>query len=363
MLIRLLSAQTFRAHCFTYPIRAFAKQISQIGLTVKIHFRPTASLGDCDVLGIVDDYFQRTGTNSSVIVDLLKRYRSQVRGLIYFDVNDSTGMTRFEVLPIVDLYAKKQLLRDRLLYTQRLYGARYYTHYYHELKGIVDKRETWGQTARADELDKIAVSWNIGLGDYRTFNTWGRRLRIFWPWADYRVKANPSSGAGKEIDISYRASSQFARATVSFQREETRRQIKEMAANGEYKIVFQGRIPYHKYRAEMRQTLIVPSPFGWGEICFRDFECFLLGATLLKPDMSHLETWPAYYEPGVTYVPHAWDFSDFQNKVVGLLDSPATCQRVAQAAQDKYLESLSSAGGEAFARHVAALIQKAVGRS
>ena len=30
------------------------------------------------------------------------------------------------------------------------------------------------------------------------------------------------------------------------------------------------------------------SPFGWGEICYRDFEAALNGMLLIKPDMNTL---------------------------------------------------------------------------
>ena len=38
------------------------------------------------------------------------------------------------------------------------------------------------------------------------------------------------------------------------------------------------------------------SPFGWGEICYRDFESILNRNLLVKPDMEHLETWPNIYK-------------------------------------------------------------------
>ena len=110
----------------------------------------------------------------------------------------------------------------------------------------------------------------------------------------------------------------------------------------------------------MHSTRVVPSPFGTGEVCFRDFECFLAGAALLKPDMSHMESWPDYYEPGVTYMPHAWDFSDFQAKLTELLESQDLCRSIAQVGQNKYLESLSEAGGNAFAQHFSGLMRQAI---
>jgi hypothetical protein len=75
--------------------------------------------------------------------------------------------------------------------------------------------------------------------------------------------------------------------------------------------------------------------------------------------MGHLETWPDYYEPEATYVPHAWDFSDFQAKTNELLASPARCRGIARSAQERYLETLSDCGGERFAAHFAALIKSA----
>ena len=30
------------------------------------------------------------------------------------------------------------------------------------------------------------------------------------------------------------------------------------------------------------------SPFGWGEICFRDFESIILGKLLIKPNCDHI---------------------------------------------------------------------------
>jgi hypothetical protein len=288
--------------------------------------------------------------------------RPQVRTLIYLDTAASTGTPSFDVLPLGDLYAKSQLLKDRSLYTLELYGSRIFTDYYHRASGIVDDIAVNQHPAPSDQLHKLAVSWNLGLGDLHTFRTWPRRLRILGPWANYRLQSTPAS-ALRQLDVSYRASVHRAQATVDFQRQETTRRLVDMATRTRHRIVHHGKLPYDEYRAEMQKTRIVPSPFGWGEVCFRDFECFLSGATLLKPDMSHLETWPAYYKPSVTYVPYAWDFSDFEEKVIGLLESPAISRRIAQAGQDRYLESLSAAGGEAFATHFAELIEEAIGRA
>ena len=61
-----------------------------------------------------------------------------------------------------------------------------------------------------------------------------------------------------------------------------------------------------------------------------------------------------------TYVPHAWDLSDLEEKVAGLIESPNLCAAVAAAGQRKYLNSLSQVGGEAVALHLAALVRRAM---
>jgi spore maturation protein CgeB len=75
-----------------------------------------------------------------------------------------------------------------------------------------------------------------------------------------------------------------------------------------------GKVAQKQYNHEVRNSRIVLSPFGWGELCFRDYEAVQSGALLVKPDMSHLETWPDIFKAGETYVPVAWDGSDVVEK-------------------------------------------------
>lgn len=58
-----------------------------------------------------------------------------------------------------------------------------------------------------------------------------------------------------------------------------------------------GEVGQRQYNNELVRSRIVLSPFGWGELCFRDFEAVFSGALLMKPDMSHLETWPDVFSP------------------------------------------------------------------
>jgi len=74
-------------------------------------------------------------------------------------------------------------------------------------------------------------------------------------------------------------------------------------------------IPYEDYLREMTRVKTVVSPWGWGEPCHRDYEAWLLGAVLIKPNTDFVEAWPDTYRSGEFYVPCAVDFSDL-NEVI-----------------------------------------------
>ena len=68
-----------------------------------------------------------------------------------------------------------------------------------------------------------------------------------------------------------------------------------------------------KYRKEIFNSFSTISPFGYGEICIRDFEAFVLGSLLVKPSMDHIDTYPNWYINKETYISIQWDFSDLED--------------------------------------------------
>ena len=100
--------------------------------------------------------------------------------------------------------------------------------------------------------------------------------------------------------------------------------------------------------------MVTISPFGYGEICYRDFECFFSGSLLVKANMDHMITWPNLFIDGVTYVSHKWDFSDFNDKLEAILSNPERFQDIANEGQKKFRDALTN--GQAFARHFADVI-------
>jgi hypothetical protein len=335
-------------------------------LDVRLFFADHASLADCDVLCVLSEHWtkHRTDSRQSAVLDQMKRYRDAAPVLVWLDTSDSSGTTFFEVLPYVDLYAKSQLLRDRARYTGTFYGMRCYTDFYHRREQVTDARQSWRAPADAAALHKLAVSWNLGLGSYvqrgREMAPSVGRLRFYWPRASYAWRQTPPDDSSRVVDISYRGRLDYGRATLTHQRREAYRRVLEFAKGTGCNVAHAGRLPYRAYREEVRRSKLVLSPFGFGEInAGRDFECFTDGAALVKPDMTHLETWPDYFEAGVTYAPHAWDFSDFETTLDTLLARPEERLAIARAGQTRYLQSLSAEGETAFADHLCGLLERA----
>ena len=108
---------------------------------------------------------------------------------------------------------------------------------------------------------------------------------------------------------------------------------------------------------ELKHSKIVVSPFGWGEITLKDFEVFLTGAMMLKPSMKHMNTWPDFYEDGVTILDHQWDLADLESKIDWALDNEAERLAIAEAGQSRYLDHTSGPkAAELFVKHLTGVL-------
>lgn len=108
-----------------------------------------------------------------------------------------------------------------------------------------------------------------------------------------------------------------------------------------------------QFLAELRHCKTCLSPFGYGEVCWRDYEAVLSGAVLIKPDMSHVATDPDIFIPWETYAPVAWDLSDFPDVLHRLLGDEPLRARITTQAFNTLRKWLSS---DHFARRMAPLL-------
>ena len=108
----------------------------------------------------------------------------------------------------------------------------------------------------------------------------------------------------------------------------------ELMRNSHRVVTPDRRVAAQNYYQELTSSKICISPFGYGEICWRDFEAVLCGALLVKPDMSHVETNPDIYRPFETYVPVKWNFSDLEERCNYYLKHEDERLKITEAAFD-----------------------------
>lgn len=108
------------------------------------------------------------------------------------------------------------------------------------------------------------------------------------------------------------------------------------------KIASEGRVKRYKFLEEMSQSKLCFSPFGYGEICWRDYEAFATGALLLKPNIDHLEVLPDIFIPDETYISLDWDLADFEDKVRYYSNNQIARNRIADNAFNAMRDSIQS---------------------
>ena len=99
------------------------------------------------------------------------------------------------------------------------------------------------------------------------------------------------------------------------------------------------RRPFPEFVNAMQRSKCTLSPYGMGELCFRDFEIIQYGSVMIKPDMSKIITHPDIYHPYETYIPCKLDWSDLIEKIEWVKDNPKKCQEITENAKKILKES------------------------
>ena len=341
--VNILTTDNFISYYFFYPLLANKKRLKELDIILKYYGKVRESIYDCDVLLLDSKFFSKLWINRGFVLSLLEKIKEKCTNVIWLDLTASTGSTHFQVMPYVDKYWKKQVLKDLSLYEREYYGARIYTDYYKRKYNLKEEKVQRVESLKKEYTDKLYVSWNIGLGPYFTNIKISNIIRMIpWPLKEkfnytYKLKTGHPSSSRKLI--SFRGSRKYSNIINAFQRIKTIEKLKSKSVETEP-------IGYRKYLNELRNSMISVSPFGYGEICYRDFEIVLAGALLFKPSMDHLKTYPDFYVENETYVSFNWDFSDFDEKIDDLIDNPDMIKKISSAAMDRYKYLLSGQGAK-----------------
>jgi len=328
---------------FLFPLKYNRRRLLDRGIALRFYSRIVPSLIDCDVLCLSSKFFGPWWAESggAGIIKFLHKARKSAASILWFDLSDSTGTTHFRVLPYVDQYLKNQVLKDRSAYKKTFYGSRLTTDFYHRRFGIQDVDSGpphLNHIPHDKDLKKVGVGWNSGMAHYGYYGLlWGQ----LWHRTSVVPRFYPmrwwSPSLHRPIRCSCRIGESYARETVAFARREIRKRLRGR--------VCVDRISKSKYFKGLTQSIAAISPFGFGEICYRDFEIVISGAVMIKQQMNHLETWPNLWIGNETYLPFAWDFSDFDEKIEFIFQHPEEIVELASQAQIRYKNLLCTEKG------------------
>ena len=352
MRIHLVSAgfRTANGQGFLAPILRLRRRLRDEGCDVGILPAYDDGAANCDVLGF-DSAVLRSGWSDGSAERTLERAARANPRLAFFDIQDSTGTLNTTALDYAAVYFKNQLLRERAKYAEAHYGGRLYTDFYHRNFGVLDSEPLrTAPVADAAKRAKLRVSWNSGFAEYGVGGILRREAyaRLKLPALLRQPSGFTSPRGSRPVGLGSRMSRSYERATVAFQRNEVARRLAIGAP---------ARLSRYAFMQELARTKAVLSPFGWGEINLRDYEACIAGAAMIKPDMSHLETWPDLYRHD-SYIPFRWDFADLKAQVERAIADDGWRISLAERAQGIYRRAVASDAGDAeFCARFASLMR------
>jgi hypothetical protein len=242
--------------------------------------------------------------------------------IIFLDYYAPTSSPHFGVLPHVDRFAKRQILREIGDYQRDYAGGLQFTDFLSKELGYDLDGWNFSSKPDVDQTAKIRHCWNLSTTrKYMKLLSVTRPLQAFWGLRP--IALNTRIGL---VNINAK--------------KEWYQQYRELAlekmgpVKARHRSTGNGTVSPRRYLLEMMMCKIVVSPFGWGELCFRDYEAVATGALLIKPSMEHLITSPDIFRPNETYVPLRWDLADLAEVCEHYLSHPAEAMRIIKNAQD-----------------------------
>lgn len=316
-----------------YPFIHYASEFRAL-YNCEFRFFPVQSLLEGHVSNplaadriLILPWFDAGGTQLRQALALLRKANPDA-AISFIDSFAHNDLRLASDLGDVAFYIKKSLFRDRSLFLRTHKGDTNLTEFYGALYGLDLPRPDW--TVPESFLDKL----RLGPGFFTA-------PKFLHPFDRHQSSAfgDRQIDRARPIDLHIRMAT---RGSGWYGRMRSDAVRAAQAVQGVVRTSVEA-VPYSAYVREMQTSKICFSPFGYGEICWRDIEAFAYGAVLIKPDMSHLETSPDIYVPGVTYLPVKWDFSDLQEVVDLAMRSPDLCRTIAQEAHRRVADYLGTA--------------------
>jgi len=313
-----------------YPFFHYAERFAEAGYSFRTVAYPAegaeALVAEADAILLQSPYVPAPGELEAVLERLVRA--NPTAPITYFDWFAPTDVRLAErVADYASHYAKKALLRDRDYYRKVQPTHTLLCQYYGEQYGLIPESPYWN--VREDIVDRLTLAPG--------FVTAPRLISAF-----DRGPA-PNVGSERPIDVHARFSASNSLLAQSGQDRAgvhthwyvamRNAALDAVGALGErHRVASKGKVAASAYMSELAESKLCFSPFGFGELCWRDVEAMSVGTVLIKPSMEHLDSFCGIFRPGETYVPVRWDFADLEEKVAYLLDHPEERKAIAARA-------------------------------
>lgn len=251
------------------------------------------------------------------------RHRWPDAKLIYLDWFAPTDIRNAYLVKACDLYVKKNMLADTTAYEKGFCDTNlveYEARYSPDFKGTCH-----GGLSKQLLDEKVRLGWS--------FATQKRLIKLLsksiLPSSQREIALHCRMAAPKTIDNWY-----------AHMRMRAFNAVKELSLDG---IVAESKaLPWAKYIEELKHSQMCFSPFGFGEVCWRDFEAVAAGALLIKPDMSHMRSIPNIFDPDENYACVDWEFKDLEPIVRYYAQNEKQRQRKVLHAQKSWVNYLEN---------------------
>jgi hypothetical protein len=271
-------------------------------------------------------------------IDFMGELKLNGQRVILYDGADHGGCLYFEFIPFVDKLIKKQIYKDPKDYIENRKSL--------SVRPFADNPDYFVHDdyvpCPKDQLKKIGIAWNIGMTNLFS-SGWMNRLLHNYHFKDLRVLPIPYEH--KKLETGFRGTG-TGKNCKSFQRNRLIEIFNGMENN---KVLIGPPIPFKQYLNELGNCIAMVSPFGGGEICYRDFEIFSRQTLLVKPDVSHLLTYPDCFIENETYLPIKWDLSDLEEKLEQIFSQSNDFRDIAIKGYETFLKEYND--GEKFVKH------------
>ena len=247
-----------------------------------------------------------------------------------FDGSDSTSlMGSYEVLEQSDamFLFKNQLLKNREDYKK----STSFNKWFYKNGSDLDL----GYDIAEENWKRIKLSgWNLG---YTMPNKTFRPEVQTW----HSICPNKTIDLCAIFNANHPPSSDHFAENASYYTNHRTGAWDKMGDNPGYTFV-KDRLPFQEYINTLYKSKMSLSPFGQGEVCYRDFEVFELGVVMIKPSMDIVNTNPNPYIANETYIPVDLDWEDLNETVLKMLDKPDKLQYIVENSRKVYDELYSA---------------------